>query len=164
MTAIPTCLSTLISNGFYEKLIGSSYMFLIGIIHFFASFFIMYYFVKKFKVAEGGNIVFKKAFGYTFKVVLSWSFFTLIVSYIYAITNKELLEKIARSSIEIQKQRILSNSGSIPAAQMKVYDQMFEMQSNPLYHTFMSFIAIIFIGTLFSLIISAIVKTKATEA
>ena len=160
LLSVPSILSTLINNAFYEEILFSGYMFFLGIIIFLCSFFIMLFLVKKIKKADPVNFNFKKSFGHCIKIVGFWSLFNFIINYVYYLLNTELIKKIAKSALEFQKQRAISNNGTISAGELKNLERIYQLQISPLYTASMGIISVFLMGLLFSLIISAILKTR----
>ena len=163
--SLPYLLSCFVGTQYYEMMYTIPALQIgIGLGQLLLPFFLLMYFVRKYKTEfSGGIITFRNAFRYTFKLTLLWSLFTSIITLVYYLLNGDLMQKIAAISLANSKEKIISTAGAISASEQKMLESISATQNNPYFMTLSAIIMILFFGTLFSLIIAAIVKSKPAD-
>ena len=121
------------------------------------------FFLRKYKFSFNNRIIsFGKAFGYLFKISILFALFSSFAT-IVEYSNKDMIKKTKAYSIETQKEQAISINGSISASDQKIIESMASFQSNPYVLSVESLFSLLILGTILSLIVAAIYKTKPIE-
>jgi hypothetical protein len=156
---ITQSISSFFSTFYYDS---KTFVTIMGLVNLMIVFFIFLFFLKKLKKEEFNNeITFSKAFGYSFKLSLLWSFIGIIIFNIYSIFNREAVKNIMERSFAEQRQKIIDTQGSISLSEEKFLRGILESQQNPFLMSIGTFIYLLIAGLVISLIVSAICKSKS---
>ena len=163
--SIPSFILVVFSFIFYIEFANhKTFSSLVGMGNIVIVFFLLMYFAKKYKLNfKNGIISFGETFGYLFKLSFLWSLIYAILDLILFLLKADLIQKTNEQSIALQKEKMISTMGSMPASSQKLMDEVSSFFSNPYVISVMGLISFLFIGTIMSLIIAAIVKTKPVE-